>query len=707
MSGSLSLQLALYRRQNARIAEAVQGHSPSFRAYESRYLRATSGRYRAVPRREVTQAILRADVVYVGDYHTLRLSQRTYLELVDEARTGPHVVLAVEFVEGQHQQHLDAYQAGKLTDRAFLARLGRGTPEGNELWTGFKPVLEYARRHGLEVVAVDKRSGGPRSLASRDAYTAERVASVLRRPEAPRVMVLMGQYHVAPCHLPQAVERALGPGTGRQGVIVYQNCERVWWSLARARKVDAVEAVRLSPGAYCLMRASPVVCQQSFLDYLEAERGDETLEDSSITERFRELAALVGASVGAPPGDALEDVVVGRTADPDFLSELQARGNLDRKEMAQLRRHLLENQSCYVPAARMACLASLSLNHVAEEATHFVRHAAVGEAMVAPRRPVDAFYARCMEEALGFLGSKLLNPRRVCVDLAGWTEQFRSGRGEAREVAAFVLAHKAAEAEGPEAAARLLPLRRERLFHAWATRSGTCWASRSTRAWWRGRWTARPCARCSGIRSRTRRRRTSSGTTGGAGPLSPRAEPGTAVTARARSPQARSACASTGRTPSSPAARTPGGNGGQGRGVVDASAHQGLRCGQPGPARELGTVHVPAQQGNTGGVHTAGTSTPVARRPLRAAAPVPGPATSAGRPGTRGPGCRPRWCRPPPRLHWRPPTTPGRTAGLRAGDPTGPRGARASPAPPGHPGRPSPRPPAPPPGRPAARARRG
>jgi len=315
-------------------------------------------------------------------------------------------------------------------------------------------------------VAVDKRSAGPRSLAARDAYTAGRVAGLLRRPDAPRVMVLMGQFHVAPCHLPRAVDVALGKGQQRKGVVVYQNCERVWWALARAGKVDAVEAVKLSPGTYCLLRASPVVCQQSFLDYLEAERGDETLEESSVTERFRELAELVGKAVGAPPGEALEEVVVGRTADPDFLTELQSRGKLSRKELGQLRRHLLEHQGCYVPAARMACLPSLSLNHAAEEATHFVRHAAVGEAMVAPRRPVDGFYARCMEEALGFLGSKLVNPRRTCVDMAGWAEQFRTGRGEAREVAAFVLAHKAAESDGPHAAARLLPLRRERLFHA-------------------------------------------------------------------------------------------------------------------------------------------------------------------------------------------------------------------------------------------------
>ncbi len=468
MSGSLALQMALYRMQSARIADAVQGNSPAFRAYEARYHRATSGRFRVVARGEITAAVREADVVYVGDYHTLRLSQRTYVELVAEARAGDRpVVLAVEFVEGRHQAHLDAFQRGRLSERAFLAKIGRGSPEGNELWTGFAPVLAWARQQGLEVVAVDKRSGGPRSLATRDAYTAARIAALLRRADRPRVMVLMGQFHVTPAHLPRAVAQVLGTAVPHRGVVVFQNCERIWWKLARGGKVNRVDAVKLGPDVYCLLRASPVVCQQSFLDYLEAERGDETLEESSATERFRELAQLVGRAVGvAPSRDALDDLLVGRAADPDFLPTVQARGALTDRELAQLRRHLLEHQSCYVPAARMACLASLSLNHAAEEATHFVRHAAVGEAMSAPRKTLDAFYARCMEEALGFFGSKLVNPRRACTDRAGWAEIFRTRRGEAREVAAFVLAHKAAEAEGPSVASRLLPLRRERMFHA-------------------------------------------------------------------------------------------------------------------------------------------------------------------------------------------------------------------------------------------------
>lgn len=467
MRGSLSLQLSLFRRQQSQISEAVEGVSRSFKAYEARYRRRTRGPGTPIRRTDVSAAVRAADVVYVGDYHTLRLSQRTFLDLVRDSLTeeGRRTVLAVEFVEGRHQPLLDGYLRGQLSEKAFLGRIGHGEATAYDLWTGFKPVLEFARERGLGVVAIDRRASGERSLATRDAYAASRIAEVAKAKDRPRVMVLMGQFHVAPCHLPAHVDSELGE-LKRRGLVVYQNCDGVWWSLARKGQLDGVEAVELREGELCLLRASPVVCQQSFLDYLEAERGDEPLGGKSTSDRFRDLARLIARFVGADVRDEIEDVSVATAADPDFLDELQARGRLNRSELSQLKRQILSRESYYVPRARMAYLASLSLNHAAEEAAHFVRHCCVGEAMDAPRRPADAFYARCMEEALGFLGSKLVNPRRTCTDLPGWARAFHERRGEDRQIAAFVLAHKAAESDAAHKATRLLPLRRERLFHA-------------------------------------------------------------------------------------------------------------------------------------------------------------------------------------------------------------------------------------------------
>jgi hypothetical protein len=464
MRASLTLHLALFRRQRAQISRALEGPSAAFRAYEARYRRRTSSYRQALSVVEVHRRVRSADVVYVGDYHTLSLAQDTYLRLVECVRgAGRRVVLALEYVEGRHQPWVEAWLEGRLSTQSLRSKLGYGG--SSEPWPGLMRLLEYARRHRLQVVGIDRRAQGERSLELRDSYAAERIARVLRAEDRPQVLVLTGQYHVAPCHLPARVEQVVGEEPERRGLVVYQNCEGVYWRLAREGRVGAVEAVELADGSVCLLNASPVVCQQSFLDYLEAEAGDMPLRGPSAAERFKELAALIGRLAGVPVGRALDEVEVVTAADERVLERIQQRGRFSSTELGQLRRHLLSRESCYIPRARTAYLASLSLNHAAEEAAHFVRHCSVGEAMEAPRRASEAFYARCLEEALGFFGSKLVNPRRSCVGVAEWARRFREERGVERQVAAFVLAHKAAEREAPEEAVRLLPLRKDRLFH--------------------------------------------------------------------------------------------------------------------------------------------------------------------------------------------------------------------------------------------------
>ncbi len=466
MRTSLTLQLSLFRSQKALIARAVEGGSPAFRTYEARYRRRTRTYQRPISLQQVHDSVAKADVVYVGDYHTLRSSQQNYLRIAEEAcRSGRRVVLALEFVEGRHQAALDAFMAGKLGERAFLTRIGHPYSGGFDIWPGFAPVFAFARERRLEVVAIDKRASGPTSLARRDAYAASRIAAVARAEDCPLVLALVGQFHVAPPHLPAEVAKRLGT-LGRRPLVVYQNCEELWWSLARRRRVDGTEAVRIRDGELCLIHTSPLVSQQTFLDYLESESGDAPLVEGGAAERFRQMAELIGRFVGVDVRGFAEEVEIGTPADSDFLERAQARGRFGRRELEQIRKQILARESYYLPRARMLWLASMSLNHAAEETAHFVRHCAIGDAMDAPRRASDAFYARCMEEALGFFGSRLVNPRRRCEEIADWSETFSRKKGEERQIAAFLLAHKAAETEGPDEAAKLVPLRQDRLFHA-------------------------------------------------------------------------------------------------------------------------------------------------------------------------------------------------------------------------------------------------
>ncbi len=466
MRTSLSLQKSLYRHQQRQIDTIVAGGSPAFRAYERRYRRATSRYTRVLQPGDVRRRVQHSDVVYVGDYHTLKLAQDAYLELVDAAlATGRRVVLALEFVEQQHQATIDSFLAGKLSERRFLGRIGHPYRGPFDIWPHFRPIFELAKARGLRIHAIDSRGRGAQSLEQRDRAAAKIVAGLARADDVPLVMVLMGQFHIAAKHLPALVEQKLGKAE-RRPLIVYQNAEGIWWKLAQRGLAHRAPAVEIDSTSLCVINASPVICQRSFLDYVEAEAGDLPMDEQGIVSSVKLCARHIGKWVGVNVSKPLKDLDVVTLRDWSIIERIAKRAKFDRHELNLLEKHVLSGESAFIPRARTIWLASLSANHAAEEATHFVRHCAIGDAMERDQTRSEAFWVRCLEEALGFFGSKLLNPARQCTSLNTWKTLFAEGTDEQRRIAAFVLAISASEAEGPEVLSRLLPLRNDSLFHA-------------------------------------------------------------------------------------------------------------------------------------------------------------------------------------------------------------------------------------------------
>src|SRR5262249_33310973 len=84
-------------------------------------------------------------------------------------------------------------------------------------------------------------------------------------------------------------------------------------------------------------------------------------------------------------------------------------------EMREVLEHVERSGSCYVPRINAVFIGTFNMAHAGEEAAHFVNGALKGE--LDGRRPRampqhDVFYGSVMEEALGFFGSKLVDPSR-------------------------------------------------------------------------------------------------------------------------------------------------------------------------------------------------------------------------------------------------------------------------------------------------------
>lgn len=439
------LQQALFRRQRRLIGASVHGMTREFRRYEAAYQRRVAGYAREATYGEVLHAVSTADLVYVGDYHTLKQAQRSFLKLLQRRWPRRPLVVALEFVQGRHQAALDAWMAGRLGDAGFLRRIEYQRHLVFDVWPHFKPLLEEARAQRLPAIGIDLIGTARTTLQQRDAYAARRIADALEAHPGAQLFALAGQLHVAPPHLPAAVGRELARrGLRLPGVTVYQNCERIWFALqARGRELD-VEAALVRPGEWCLLNTPPVVVQQSYLDWIEG--GAEPLEGTHPEQRFKELARLVARFLhlgGRELEAALETVQVWTAGDLGFLRALPRQG-FSAREIRQIERQILSRESYYIPRARIAYLANLSLNHAAEEATHFLRHVVSG-AGDEPRGLVDAFYARALEEAYAFCGSKIVNHRRKCAHEAEWRRLARGPDPFTREVARLVLQHLSLE----------------------------------------------------------------------------------------------------------------------------------------------------------------------------------------------------------------------------------------------------------------------
>ena len=407
------LQRGVQRRMQAEVNAFTGGSTPRLERYHREYLREFRRYQSAASYGELHDEMLDSDLVLIGDYHTLRQSQQVALRLFERALADPRPVrLAVEMVFASHQHHLDAYLDGRLDDAAFLRAI-RYRHTWNFDWANYKPLFDAARAAGIPVVGINHTAAQGRDrLRERD----ERIAATLAEyaaadPEA-RLLVLIGDLHLASNHLPRCLEERLEAlGLKRRRLVVYQNSDELYWELARRGSEMDTQVVRLGRDRYCVMEVPPYVKLVSYLGWEQAsdrvDDGDE--DDPSGTQLLHHLVPQLCEFLGLQDVDVECDVFA--NLDKAFFDAVENAPELGERRQHEIRLHALSNRSCFVPELDAAYLPFFSVNHAAEEAMHVV------QSRVAGFRPVcgdayEDFYARVLWYACGFAGSKIVNPRR-------------------------------------------------------------------------------------------------------------------------------------------------------------------------------------------------------------------------------------------------------------------------------------------------------
>jgi hypothetical protein len=372
----LDLQRAVVARLECELWQKLAPEGPAIRRYDDAYgAEFVSGPLASSTRAELASAAAAADLVYVGDYHTLEAAQRTFVWLLERVHAARGAVaIALEMLEPLDQPALDAWLAGELDDDAFRSQV-RYEERWGFSWESYRPILAFARETGSPVYGFDRRSGPDgATLEHRDRFAAGVIARVRRaRPHVP-LLVLVGDLHVARGHLPARVaarveEEGLAP---LRRLLVFQNADVLYWRLVDLCREQKTEVVRLDPERYCLMATTPLAKLQSFLDWAKDLRAGSIRRPSSGP-----ALAILCEFFGVPrPARRVPEL------DPRVESALDAIG-------------------------RASGLPGFSaLDRAAEAATR-----ALGPPLARASDPA-AFHAVALVEALAFLGSLVLNHAR-------------------------------------------------------------------------------------------------------------------------------------------------------------------------------------------------------------------------------------------------------------------------------------------------------
>ncbi len=392
-----------------------------------RYLKAYQG---ISNKSELLRRAQASDIVYHGDYHTLRHSQRSILAMLQELAGKREIILCLEMFHGKDQKWVDLFMNGGIEEKAFLNKIHYARKWAYN-WNPWRHILDFCREHKIPVLGINTQVEDPeQSLQARDIFSAQVIGQAVIRHPGALVYVVDGDYHISPNHLPKEVDGRLAPlGVTPQRTIVYQNAENLYWQLAAERKEEA-DVLQISPDSFCLMNTVPATKLQSYLDWLEyAEEGYFPVRGNwaelSGENYFSQLQSIIqnldSLFQFKFPMESLERLTVYSSRNLDFTEMIQGtpelRGQI-RRINEKIRRgegFLLEYREGAdresPKDSYLIYLPNSSINQAAEEATHFMNVVLRGPL---ERMPVghDYFYANALTEALGFFGSKMINEKR-------------------------------------------------------------------------------------------------------------------------------------------------------------------------------------------------------------------------------------------------------------------------------------------------------
>ena len=423
-------------RRNAAQMHALACVEREVRANDSsgrrKYLRDFSNAFRSyesvIDSKELTSMVRAADVILIGDYHALPSAQRFAATLLEQrAQPGDRsVVLGVETIFSRQQHILDEWWRREIDEEELRQRI-RFDLDWNYEWPPFYELLVTAREHADAVYGLDcVPREDLRKIGARDRHAGDKIFEIRQRHSSAVILVLFGESHLAPKHLPRVLRGRL---PGQRVLTVLQNVDALYWQATGVQQ-ERVEAVRVSDDVVCVFNSTPLEKYESYRLCLSrwSQEGEQqadigptiyNLIDSLL--RFLDVDRYASHNGTQPKFlvDLLPEVHFGSS--DARLRRLLSRVTDEDKRIEAMLQKVESRGSVYLPAINAFYVREFHMTGAAEEASRFLHHACRGLPLrrngqpVATGEAMDRFYARTLEHALAYFGSRVLYPARPAI----------------------------------------------------------------------------------------------------------------------------------------------------------------------------------------------------------------------------------------------------------------------------------------------------
>jgi uncharacterized iron-regulated protein len=427
---------SLRSRRSAAQLHALAGVERQIRANDHngrrKYLRDFSEAFRSYERvlesDKLVPLLGEADLLLIGDYHALPSAQRFAASLIERlaAASKRRLVVGLETIFSRDQHILDEWLRQEIDEAELRERIRFDLDWGYD-WEPFYTLLQAARQHAGATYGLDCMPREDlRKIGARDRHAAAKIAEMRHAHPEALILVLFGESHLAPNHLPHVLEERL---PAERVLTVLQNVDALYWRAAGESR-DRVEAVRVSDDVLCVFNATPLEKYENYrlcLDRWGREGAECPDLGPTIYNLIDSLLRFLGIQLYSPSNstqprflvDSLPEVY-SRDSDAMLRKLLGRKGTSDGERKAVLRQ-VKEHGSAYLPRVNTIFVREFQMMHAAEDAARFLHHACRGlPARVNGHTPpaqsnVDVFYTRALEHALAYFGSRVLYPSRAPV----------------------------------------------------------------------------------------------------------------------------------------------------------------------------------------------------------------------------------------------------------------------------------------------------